>query len=328
MVDAVGGTVAVEVHLGPEELRAALERDARAGLTSTPKSLPPVWFYDERGSQLFDEITRLEEYYPTRTERAILARHAPEIAAVSGCDVLVELGSGTSEKTRLLLDAMSKIGLKRFVPFDVSEPTLRAAAANIAAAYPGLDVTAVVGDFHRHLDCIPPGDRRIFAFLGGTIGNLNRAQRRRFLFDLEATFGPQDRFLLGVDLVKDRNRLISAYDDVGGVTAAFNRNVLDVLNRELGANFDPEAFQHVARWNEQEAWIEMRLRAQGQQKVWIDAIGIDVVFEDGEELLTEISAKFTVEGICAELADSGLVVEQRWTDPASDFLVVLASPYC
>ncbi|HWW52676.1 MAG TPA: L-histidine N(alpha)-methyltransferase, partial [Acidimicrobiales bacterium] len=286
------------------------------------------WFYDERGSQLFDEITRLEEYYPTRTERSILAQHATEIAAVAGCDVLVELGSGTSEKTRLLLDAMTKVGLRRFVPFDVSEPTLRAAASEVAAAYPGLDVNAVVGDFHRHLDVIPRADRRLFAFLGGTIGNLNPAQRRRFLFDLEATFGPQDRFLLGVDLIKDRDRLVSAYDDGRGVTAAFNRNVLQVLNRELGANFDPQAFQHVALWNDKDNWIEMRLRAQGQQKVWIDALGLDVGFEDGDELLTEISAKFTVEGVCAELADSGLVVEQRWTDPAEDFLLVLASPYC
>jgi L-histidine N-alpha-methyltransferase len=297
-------------------------------LTANPKSLPPVWFYDERGSQLFDEITRLEEYYPTRTERAILTRHAADITALAGCDVLVELGSGTSEKTRLLLDAMSKVGLQRFVPFDVSEPTLRAAASDIAAAYPGLDVNAVVGDFRRHLDRIPASDRRLFAFLGGTIGNLNPAQRRRFLFDLDATLAPQDRFLLGVDLVKDRDRLVSAYDDARGVTAAFNRNVLRVLNRELGANFDPDAFKHVALWNDRDAWIEMRLRAQGQQKAWIEGLGLDVVFEDGEDLLTEISAKFTVEGVCAELADAGLIVEQRWTDPAHDFLVVLASPYC
>jgi L-histidine N-alpha-methyltransferase len=309
MAEVPDGAVAVDVYLGPEELRTALERDARTGLTAAQKSLPAVWFYDERGSRLFDEITRLPEYYPTRTERSILAANAPEMAAVAGCDVLVELGSGTSEKTRLLLDAMTKVGLRRFVPLDVSEPTLRVAAADIADAYPGLHVHAVVGDFHRHLDRIPAADRRFFAFLGGTIGNLNPAQRRRFLFDLEATFGPQDRFLLGVDLVKDPARLVAAYDDARGVTAAFNRNVLTVLNRDLGANFDPDSFEHVALWNEQDSWIEMRLRARGQQKVWIDGLGLDVVFEDGEELLTEISAKFTIEGICAELAASGLVVE-------------------
>jgi len=270
----------------------------------------------------------LDEYYPTRTERSILARHANEIAATAGCDVLVELGSGTSDKTRLLLDAMTGIGLRQFVPFDVSEPTLRGAAADIAETYPGLDVRAVVGDFHRHLDRIPAADRRLFAFLGGTIGNLNPRQRRRFLFDLEATFGPQDRFLLGVDLVKDPRRLVSAYDDRDGVTAEFNRNVLHVLNRELGANFDPDGFEHVAVWNEQDSWIEMRLRAIGQQKVWIDALSLDVGFDEGEELLTEISAKFTVEGLCAELDASGLVVQERWTDPDEDFLLVLASPYC
>jgi L-histidine N-alpha-methyltransferase len=241
---------------------------------------------------------------------------------------LVELGSGTSEKTRLLLDALSGRGLRSFVPFDVSEPTLRAAAEDIAKTYPGLGVHAVVGDFHDHLEQIPPGQRRLFAFLGGTIGNLVPATRRRFLFDLDATLGHGDRFLLGVDLVKDPTRLVAAYDDAAGVTAEFNRNVLRVLNRELGANFDPEAFRHVAVWNAEAQWIEMRLRSEGQQKAWIDALSLDVVFEDGEELLTEISAKFTPDGLVAELADAGLVVSNRWTDPAGDFLVVLAAPYC
>jgi L-histidine N-alpha-methyltransferase len=189
-------------------------------------------------------------------------------------------------------------------------------------------VHAVVGDFHDHLEQIPPGQHRLFAFLGGTIGNLVPATRRRFLFDLDATLGHGDRFLLGVDLVKDPTRLVAAYDDAAGVTAEFNRNVLRVLNRELGANFDPEAFRHVAVWNAEAQWIEMRLRSEGQQKAWIDALSLDVVFEDGEELLTEISAKFTPDGLVAELADAGLVVSNRWTDPAGDFLVVLAAPYC
>jgi L-histidine N-alpha-methyltransferase len=321
-------SVSIDVHLGPEDLRAALERDARAGLSAPEKSLPPVYFYDDRGSQLFDAITRLPEYYPTRTERAILARHATEIADTAACVTLVELGSGTSEKTRLLLDALSTRGLTRFVPFDVSEQTLRAAAIDIAGAYPGLGVHAVVGDFHNHLDQIPAGDRRLFAFLGGTIGNLIPVKRRRFLFDLDATLGTGDRLLLGVDLVKDPARLVAAYDDAAGVTAEFNRNVLRVLNRELGANFDPDAFAHVALWNAENEWIEMRLRSRGQQKVWVDALALDVIFEDGEDLLTEISAKFTPDGLVEELAAAGLIVSDRWTDPAGDFLVVLASPYC
>ena len=225
----------VDVHLPPDHRRAAMAADAESGLTATPKTLPPVWFYDEQGSELFDEITRLPEYYPTRAERAILRTHAAEIVRMAGADVLVELGSGTSDKTRLLLDAMAGAGtLQRFVPFDVSEETLRHAAAEIMAAYE-IPVHAIVGDFHRHLGTIPRAGRRLVAFLGSTIGNLDPAQRRRFLFDLDATLDYDDWLLLGTDLVKNRARLVAAYDDAAGVTAAFNRNVLGVLDRELGA---------------------------------------------------------------------------------------------
>jgi len=317
----------VDVHLPSGALVEALARDARAGLTASLKSLPPVWFYDERGSELFDEITRLPEYYLTRAERSILAAHADDIAAAAEADVLVELGSGTSEKTRLLLDAMARRQLRRFVPFDVSEPTLRTAAEAITAAY-GIEVAAVVGDFHHHLDRIPRDGRRLVAFLGSTIGNLTPRQRRRFLADLDASMDHDDRLLIGTDLVKDRARLVAAYDDPGGVTAAFNRNVLVVLNRELGADFDPGAFEHVALWNAGERQIEMRLRSQRRQSIAIDALGLHVEFAPGEDLLTEISAKFVEDQVVDELWHGGFVVERTWTDPGGDFLLTLARPYC
>jgi L-histidine N-alpha-methyltransferase len=290
--------------------------------------LPPVWFYDERGSELFDEITRLPEYYPTRAEREILRTHAAEIVRVAGADVLVELGSGTSDKTRLLLDAMAGAGtLQRFVPFDVSEETLRHAAAEIMTAYE-IPVHAIVGDFHRHLGTIPRAGRRLVAFLGSTIGNLDPAQRRRFLFDLDATLDYDDWLLLGTDLVKDRARLVAAYDDAEGVTAAFNRNVLGVLDRELGAHFELDAFEHVARWNDEDRWIEMLLRSTRDQTIAIDDLALKVHFERGEEMRTEIAAKFTEEQVREELWESGFVVETSWTDPDGDFLLTLAHPYC
>ncbi|MCU1461308.1 MAG: methyltransferase [Acidimicrobiales bacterium] len=318
----------VDVHVAPDARRTALEADVRAGLTAQPKTLPPIWFYDERGSQLFDEITRLPEYYLTRAERSILDRHAREIVDVSGADTLVELGSGTSEKTRLLLDAMAGRGrLRRFVPFDCSEEILRVAAKDITDAY-GVEVGAVVGDFHRHLGEIPRHGRRLVAFLGSTIGNLTPVERRRFFTDLDVTMGHDDRLLLGTDLVKDRSRLVAAYDDAAGVTAEFNRNVLRVLNAELGAHFDPSAFDHVARWDEANRWMEMRLRSRHRQVVEIEQLAMHVAFETGEELHTEISAKFTHGQVEQELWDGGFVVERTWTDPAGDFLLTLARPYC
>jgi len=319
----------VEVHVGPDDRRDALERDVRAGLTAGQKRLPPVWFYDERGSILFDEITRLPEYYPTRAEREILRRYAPEIVAVAGAGTLVELGSGTSEKTRLLLDAMQDMGLlDLFVPFDVSEEILTTAATEIGDVY-GCAVHAVVGDFHRHLATIPAGDGgRLVAFLGSTIGNLDPAQRRRFLFDLDTTMTTADRLLLGTDLVKDPARLVAAYDDAAGVTAAFNRNVLAVLNAELDGDFDPDAFAHVALWDPDNAWIEMRLRADEAHVVTLGALGLDVRFEAGEDLHTEISSKFRPDQVESELHEAGFVVEGTWTDPDGDFLLTLARPYC
>jgi L-histidine Nalpha-methyltransferase len=289
--------------------------------------LPPKWFYDEEGCRLFDEITRLPEYYPTRTERAILAACAGDVATRTSADTLVELGSGTSEKTRLLLDALAaNRTLRRFVPFDVSEPTLRAAAAAIELEYPGVDVHAVVGDFERHLDRVPRGGTRLVAFLGSTIGNLDAPGRARFYGAIAAGLGPDDALLLGTDLVKETRRLESAYDDEAGVTAAFNRNVLSVLNRELGADFAPDRFAHVARWNAGEEWIEMRLRSEGAQAVHVDELDLDVGFADGEEMRTEISAKFRRETVEAELAAAGLALTGWWTDPGGDFALSLSVP--
>ena len=319
----------IDVHLDGSDLRAALERDARDGLIAPHKHIPPVYFYDERGSGLFDEITTLPEYYPTRCEREILDVHAKDIAATSCADSLVELGSGTSAKTRLLLDALRDTGnLRRFVPLDVSEQTLREAAAAIAAEYDGIDVHAVVGDFSRHLDRIPRGGRRLVAFLGSTIGNLDPAQRTRFLFDIDCALTSDDWLLLGTDLVKDVDALVAAYNDSRGVTAEFNRNVLHVLNRELGATFVPERFDHVAVWDEENEWMAISLRSRGAQTIEVRDLGITVTFEDGEELATEISAKFRPEGLTQELWCAGFVVEDAWTDPRGWFQLTLAKPYC
>lgn len=320
-------SLTVDVHLGPSDLADGLRADALQGLTSTPKDLPPKWLYDERGSGLFDEITRLREYYPTRRERSILTSRASAVATLTRADTLVELGSGTSDKTRILLDALSAEGtLRRFVPFDVSEPTLRASAAAVQAEYPGLAVHAVVGDFEEHLGFIPRGGTRVVAFLGGTVGNLAPEPRLRFLAEIAAGLGPRDAFLLGTDLVKDVGRLVAAYDDRLGVTAEFNRNVLYVLNRELGADFAPERFEHVALFDGENEWIEMRLRSLGDQTVTVPALDLRVEFADGEEMRTEISAKFRREGIAAELATAGLHLTQWWTDPAGDFALSLSVP--
>jgi len=315
----------VQVHLGPEDLRAALRRDVVEGLSSSPKELPPKWFYDARGSELFDEITRLPEYYPTRCERSILEARAGEIARLTGADTLVELGSGTSEKTRLLLDALAGAGrLRRVVAFDVSEPTLRAAAATLAAEYPQAAVTAVVGDFEHHLRTIPAGGRRLIAFLGGTIGNLAPKQRASFLAEVAALMVPGDALLLGTDLVKDVRRLEAAYDDAAGVTAEFNRNVLRVVNRELDADFDPDRFTHVARFDPDEEWIEMWLRSTVAQQATVADLDLTAGFDAGEAMRTEISAKFRREGVEAELGDADLAMTRWWTDGDGDFALSLS----
>jgi L-histidine N-alpha-methyltransferase len=315
----------IDVHLGPADLESALREDALRGLTATPKRLSPKWHYDARGSALFDEITRLPEYYLTRCERSILEAHAADIAAEARAGTLIELGSGTSTKTRLLLSAMSAAGtLERFVPFDVDEATLRAAAAAVVAEYPGVAVHAVVGDFERHLPLLPRGGTRLVAFLGSTIGNLEPAVRARFLADLADALVPGDSLLLGVDLVKSPERILAAYDDPGGVTAAFSRNVLRVVNERLGADFDPEAFDHVARWDAEHELVDIGLRARMEQTARIARLGLDVQIAAGEEIHTEISAKFRRDRIAGELGSAGLDVTRWWTDPGEGFGVALA----
>ena len=315
----------VDVRLQPHELRDALRADVAAGLRSSPKELPPKWFYDERGSELFDRITRLPEYYPTRRERAILAARAGEIATLSGADTLVELGSGTSDKTRLLLDALAAANqLRSIVAFDVSEATLRQAASSLAVDYPQASVRAVVGDFERHLAAVPTGGRRLVAFLGGTIGNLVPKQRARFLSQVAAALSPGDSLLLGTDLVKDVARLVAAYDDAAGVTAEFNRNVLRVVNRELTADFVPERFTHLARFDADEEWVEMWLRSDRAQRVEVGDLGQAVDYQAGEAMRTEVSAKFRRPGVEAELGDADLTLARWWTDADGDFAVSLS----
>ncbi|MCH9667274.1 MAG: L-histidine N(alpha)-methyltransferase [Actinomycetia bacterium] len=312
-------------YLAADAAEQALRFDVRDGLTQKPKSLPPKWFYDSVGSDLFDQITRLPDYYPTRAEAQILVRHADEIAAVSGADTLVELGSGTSEKTRMLLDALQDRGsLLRFIPFDVDSSVLTAAGAAIGREYPGVEIAAVCGDFEEHLGKIPNGGRRLVAFLGSTIGNLTPVLRSGFLASVADMLAPGDSLLLGTDLVKDAGRLVRAYDDSAGVTARFNRNVLAVVNRELGADFDVDAFDHVARYNDAEERVEMWLRSTRAQRVHIPALGLDVDFAAGEEILTEVSCKFRRSGVDAELAAAGLRRTHWWTDDFGDFGVSLS----
>ncbi|ANZ39222.1 dimethylhistidine N-methyltransferase [Lentzea guizhouensis] len=315
----------LDVHLGPEDAAHALRADVRAGLTAEPKWLSPKWFYDAAGSALFEDITRLPEYYPTRAEREVLAERAAEIAATTDAGSLVELGSGSSEKTRLLLSALREHGtLTQFVPQDVSVSALTEAAHAIMADYPGLQVHGVVGDFTQHLGLLPGEPPRVVAFLGGTIGNLIPEEREKFLRTVRDVLEPGEWLLLGTDLVKDRETLVRAYDDAQGVTAAFNRNVLNVLNRELHADFDVAAFEHVALWNPEREWIEMRLRATRAMTVRIADLGLTVEFAEGEELRTEVSAKFRQEGVRQELEDAGFALRRWWTDAEDRFAVSLA----
>ncbi|MFJ6479999.1 MULTISPECIES: L-histidine N(alpha)-methyltransferase [unclassified Streptomyces] len=300
----------------------ALRADVQHGLTHSPKVLPPKWFYDARGSELFEEITRLSEYYPTRAEREILLERAREIATESGARTLVELGSGSSEKTRHLIEAMP--ALDTYVPVDVSESALRGAAETLLAEHPGLRVHALLADFTRALQLPDSPGPRLVVFLGGTIGNLLPPERAVFLASVRAMLSPGDALLMGTDLVKDEAVLVAAYDDARGVTAEFNKNVLAVINRELGADFHTADFAHVAVWNEEQEWIEMRLRARSELVVKIRALDLVVPFAAGEEILTEVSAKFRQEGVRKELAAAGLELTQWWTDAAGRFALSLS----
>jgi L-histidine N-alpha-methyltransferase len=315
----------VEVRLTPDHASRALRHDVATGLGSTPRWLPPKWFYDARGSELFEDITRLPEYYPFRAEREILDTRATELARHTDARSLVELGSGSSEKTRLLLDSLRDHGtLAEFVPLDVSETALREAVAAIVTDYPGLAVHGVVGDFTAPLTGLPGGSPRLVAFLGGTVGNLLPEERHAFLSSVRGVLDEGEWLLLGTDLVKDPQTLVRAYDDAAGVTAAFNLNVLHVLNRELGASFPVADFTHVACWNAEEEWIEMRLRAERAMTVEIPALELVVELAAAEEIRTEVSAKFRRDGVERELKAAGFALEAWWTDSADRFALSLA----
>ncbi|GAB2818258.1 L-histidine N(alpha)-methyltransferase [Streptomyces daliensis] len=322
------GRFALTRRLPPGYFAQALHDDALKGLTAEPKTLPPKWFYDGRGSELFERITELPEYYPTRAEHEILRARATEIAARTGAGTLVELGSGSSRKTRLLLDALSAHGtLRRYAALDVSAEALQEAGDALRIDYPELRIDAVVTDLDTD-PFLPPSDGspRLAAFLGGTLGNYDTEARPAFYAALRERLDEGDALLLGADLVKDPGVLVRAYDDAQGVTAEFNKNVLRVLNRELGADFDPAAFDHRAVWNAEEERIEMRLRSRRAQTVALPALNLSTGFEEGEELLTEISCKFRRGPLVAELERGGFGVRRWWTDPAGDFALLLAVP--
>jgi L-histidine Nalpha-methyltransferase len=325
---AAAPDVRIDVLLD-DDAHDSLAEEVRAGLLRTPKELPPRCLYDERGSELFDNITELPEYYPARCERAILNRYAPDIVARVRAEELLELGSGVASKTRALLYAMAGAGtLRRYVPFDVDLSVVERSAEELTALYPGLSFHGLVGDFGRHLGDLPdPAGRRLVAFLGGTIGNLHPPERAEMLAALRSLLRGSDRLLLGADLVKDERTLVAAYDDPDGVTAAFTANVLRVLNRELGADFDLAAFEPFARWNAEAERMELGLRSLRDQRVRIDALGpLEVDFEQGEELRTEISSKFTPAGLERELARAGLRLERLLHDEEGLFSVALAAP--
>jgi L-histidine Nalpha-methyltransferase len=320
--------IAIDVHLDADAA-ATMARDVRAGLSSEPKELAPKYFYDERGSRLFEQITELPEYYPTRAEREILAERSAGILATAGAPgTLVELGSGSAAKTRHLLSAMRDAGcLDTYVPVDISEEITHQTAACLVDEYPGLYVRGLVCDFEHHLERIPDGDgTRLIAFLGGTVGNLYPTPRHAFLERIAALLGPGDHLLLGTDLVKETRRLEDAYDDAAGITAEFNKNVLEVLNRELGANFDLDAFEHVARYDSEAERMDIRLRSLAQQDVFLADLDLEISFAAGEEMRTEISTKFTRERLRSVYAEAGLEMCGWFTDAAGDYALSLARP--
>lgn len=307
-----------------EGRRAQLLADVRAGLADRPRTLPSKYFYDARGSELFEQITRLQEYYPTRTERSILLENADSIGAATDAETLVELGSGTSEKTRILIEALRRHGtLRRFVPLDVDPAVLGEAAELLRRSFRGLEVEPMLGDFEHPLPHFGGQGPVLIAFLGSTIGNLQPEARHRFLSGIADALGAADHLLLGTDLVKDPARLVRAYDDSAGVTASFNRNILAVINAELGTQLEPERFDHIARWNPEHEWIEMWLRATSAQQVNVPASGWTLRLEEGEEIRTEISTKFRRQKLVREFHEANLTMTAWLTDPAEDFALSL-----
>jgi L-histidine Nalpha-methyltransferase len=319
--------IEIEVHLPAGGTLAGLAEDVREGLSSPFKEIPPKYFYDERGSELFEAITELPEYYPTRAERSILEAEAGEIVSAANPTTLIELGSGAASKTRCLLDAMSDAGsLETYVPVDISEEITRRVAEELIAEYDGLRVHGIVCDYETHLERVPREEGALIAFLGGTIGNFRPGPRRSFLARIATLMYPGDRFLLGTDLVKDPAVLEAAYNDSAGITAEFNRNVLRVINRELDANFDPDGFEHVAFWDADNEWIDIRLRSLAEQFIDLRALDMRVHFARNEEMRTEISTKFTRERLEASYAAAGLELDEWWTDPDQLYAVSLARP--
>lgn len=328
MTETATQRIAIDVNLPPGGPLSGMAADVRAGLTRPFKELSPRYFYDERGSELFERITELEEYYPTRCERAILEAESDRICEAANRPAsLIELGSGSARKTRVLLDAMHSSGcLETFCPVDISEEITRETADRIAAEYDGISVRGLVCDFEFDLERVPVGGPRVIALLGGTVGNFAPHQRAGFLRRIANLLGPEDRFLLGTDLVKDQATLEAAYNDSQGVTAEFNKNVLAVLNRELGADFDPDAFEHVARWDPENLWVDIRLRSLANQVVNVGALDMLVPFAAGEEMRTEISTKFMRPGLEGIYAEAGLELTDWWTDPDGLYALSLARP--
>lgn len=324
-MSATASQIEIELHLPEGGTLAGLAEDVREGLSCPFKELPPKYFYDERGSELFERITELPEYYPTRAERSILDAIGPQVATAARPTTLIELGSGAAAKTRSLLDAISAQGtLQTYVPVDISEEITRRVAGELVDQYDGLRVHGIVCDYETHLERVPREEGGLFAFLGGTIGNFRPGPRRSFLARIASLMYPGDRFLLGTDLVKDAARLEAAYDDSQGVTAEFNKNVLHVLNRELDADFDPDGFEHVAFWDPDNEWVDIRLRSVAEQFIDIRALDMRVHFARNEEMRTEISTKFTRERLEASYADAGLELLEWWTDPEQLYALSLA----
>jgi L-histidine N-alpha-methyltransferase len=317
--------LAIDVHLEDGGASRAAARDVRRGLTGTPKRLPSKYFYDERGSRLFQRITQQPEYYLTRAETRLLERDAKRIAEITEFEDLVELGSGSAEKTRRLIDAGRGSGrMRRYVPFEVSRETAESSARELAGRYPDLEVHAVIGDFERHLEEIPEGGRRLIALLGSTIGNFPDEQSVPFLAEIKRVMRDEDWFLLGIDLVKDKDVLEAAYNDAQGVTAEFNRNILNVINEQVDGDFDVEAFEHVARYNEDRSRIESGLRSKRAQSVRLRRLDLEIEFEPGENLRTEVSCKYTRPSLTRLLARAGLRMHRWFTDESRTFALSLS----
>jgi len=318
-----GGDVVVDVHLDEDPERT--RREIREDLLRPRRQIAPRFFYDDRGCELFEAITALPEYYQTRTERALLEQVAADVARRTVCRALVELGSGASTKTRVLLDAMlPRGGCELYVPFDVNAAVVRRAGEELVAAYPGLHVHGIIGEFSRHLDAIPPAAGRLLIFLGGTIGNFTPGAARRFLAHLAGVMQPGEHFLLGVDLIKDISRLEAAYNDARGVTAEFNRNILRAVNAAANADFDPAAFEHRAFYDRANHWIEMRLVARRDHEVHLRAAGLLLLLRRGDEIRTEISVKYDRSMVHDLLAAAGFEPIAWYTDPDALFGLALA----